>query len=313
MNGSKLDLCQARDLSALFMLTTTFIKQNFRQYLKTLLIYAFPFMILSELVLILGDFSFSNTYGDQNLKSTFLLGSYVGTLCNIIFYITAYVISIAITCKFVQLYIKSDEITLLNSKNIWDKSKGNLKWITTYSLFMIFVLIFPIMAIGSLFIFAPTWESGFWLLFFTFFSALIFLYFYIVTSLIIPVKMEEKELSFSAVLYKSFILIKQNWWKSFGFIFISTILINIIPYLVSELLYSFIPVIVPFQEKTVVSFLVALAKGITNSLVFLVSSFFYIFISILFYSLYEKLNNSSLKNQIDSIGTGINYESVESI
>lgn len=315
MNDSKLELCQERDLRGLFTLTTAFIKQNFKLYLKTLLIYAFPFMLLTELVLILRNFAFSNTYLDidQNFESILWIGSYVGTLGNMIFYVIAYVISLAITCRFVQLYIKSEEINLLSTKNIWDESKGKLKWVATYSLLMIFIVFFPFMVISFSFTFGPTLGIDFWLLFSTFFAVIIFLCCYVATALIVPVKMEEKELSLSAALYKSFLLTKQSWWKSFRFILISTMFVMIIPILISELLFYVIYYIVPFQELTVVSFLVALVKGITNSFVSLISSFFYIFISILFYSLHEKLNNSHLKNQIDSIGTNLNYDTTDGI
>jgi len=319
MNNTKLDLCRYRDFGGLFSVTVDFIKQNFKQYLKTMLIYVFPFMLLAGFAM---GFIFQSIdiFDLENLESNpddlaninwFSFGA--ACLGTTLFYGIALIMMCAISFRYVQLYVKNEAIEHLSPKEIWNESKGNMGWLIGYSLIFLMFFIFAYIGIIGLSVFISDTLSP-WLLV-AIIPLLIVLFFYvaIVSMNIIPLKMEEPQLSFFEVFGKCFELIKGNWWKSFGFIFVFNMLLGIVSYVFLIPMYAAIFSVALFQGNTIAMFLTGLTTGVSYGLAILVSSFIYIAIAILFYSLYDKLTGVSLKNQIDSIGSGLGYDSVDSI
>jgi len=319
MNNTKLDLCRYRDFGGLFSVTIDFIKQNFKQYLKTILIYVFPFMLLAGFAM---GFIFQSVdlFNLENLQTNpgempeinwISLGTAITG--STIFYAVALIIMCAISFRYVQLYIERDEINQLSPKEIWNESKGNLGWLTGYSLLFILFFVLVYMGIIALIVFIIQVVSG-WLLIIII-PVLFCLFIYVTISLmhLIPLKMEEPQLSIFEVFSKCFELIKGNWWKSFGFIFIFNMLLGIVSYVFLIPMYVALFGMSLFQNNSIALFISGLTTGVSYGLAMLVSSFIYIAIAISFYSLYEKLTGSSLKDQIDSIGSGLGYDGVESI
>lgn len=319
MNNTKLDLCRYRNFGGLFNVTVDFIKQNFIQYIKTILTYAFPFMLLAgfamgfifQYVNLFNVENWGNNPGDFPEISWFSFGAALtGT---VLFYAIAIIMMCAIAFRYVQLYVQNDSINHLSSKEIWNESKDNLGWLIGYSIIFFMFFIFAYFGIIALCVFIAETISP-WLLSIVV-PLLIILFFYTMIAFmyVIPLKMEEPELSFFEVLSKCFKLIKGNWWKSFGFILVFNILLGIISYVFLIPMYIAIFSMTLFQNNAIALFLSGLTSGVSYGLAILVSSFIYIAIAVIFYCLYDKLTGVSLKNQIDSIGSGLGYDTVENI
>ncbi len=319
MNNAKLDLCRHRDFGGLFSVTIDFIKQNFKQYLKTMLMYVFPFMLLA-------GFAVGYIFQSVDVFDLESLESNPGDLANIdwisfgaaflatvLFYGIALIMMCAISFRYVQLYVERESITHLNPKEIWNESKGNMGWLIGYSLIFLFFFLVAYVGIAALVVFISQALSP-WLLL-VIIPLLLILFFYVLfTSFyIMPLKMEEPQLGFFQVFGKCFELIKGNWWKSFGFIFVFNMLLGIVSYVFIIPMYIAMFSMALFQGNSIAMFLTGLTSGVSYGLAILVSGFIYIAIAVLFYSLYDKLTGNSLKDQIDSIGSGMGYDTVKSI
>jgi len=320
MNNTKLDLCRNRDFGGLFSVTIDFIKQNFKQYLKTILIYVFPFMLLAGFAVgfifqSVNLFDIESTLQSNPGEVPEINWFSFGAACagSALFYGIALVMMCAISFRYVQLYIKQDAVNHLSPKEIWNESKDNLGWLIGYSLIFFLFFISSYFGIIALCAFIAEMISPWLLVVIIPLLLILFFYVIIVSIYIIPLKMEEPELSFFEVFSKCFKLVKGNWWKSFGFIFVFNMLLGIVSYVFIIPMYIAIFGMALFQNNSIALFLTGLTTGVSYGLAILVSSFIYIAIAIIFYSLYDKLTGNSLKNQIDSIGSGLGYNSVESI
>jgi len=306
MGNAKLDLLRYRNASGLIDVTCRFIKQNFWRHFKSLLIFVFPVILFGFLFI---DFLETRPYSFSN-GNTALLYSILKTFL-LIFCSVVFIIMCTLSFKFVQLYIKFDSINFVSINNIWKESKANLGWMIGYSIFLG----------GYIFLFNVLFSAVFYFIN-SFILTLIFappILLLFVGSIIfylhsILLKMEEQHLDFFKVLQKCFQLLKNNWWTTLGFITIFFILLGVMtvlamfPALIIDVFHLIIE-----SNSPLALWLQKIANITSVVLVFLLYSYIFIAIAISFYSLYAKLTGSNLKNQIDSIGKGLNYETTESI
>jgi len=94
MNDTKLNLCRPHDFGGLFTITIDFIKQNYKQFLITMLMYVFPFMVLAGFAMgfMYKDFNFYNLINDPsaiNEVDNFGFSYFGGALGTLLFYTIA--------------------------------------------------------------------------------------------------------------------------------------------------------------------------------------------------------------------------------
>lgn len=326
MSNEKIHLYKLSSLGELFSITKAFIKQNYKQYLKLLFIYAFPFKLLAELIYFICNIPESIAVKSNSVVRSFSNSSFssIGDISYFLLSTIGSIIAVAITMKFVQLYIKNDNFHLLNVKDIWKLCKKDLGWIFLYFFFVLIVssvvlyfifIIFTVAVMGlSLFtsisngsinLFASIWKGVILLSICLPILMFVFTWLYVVVMFNVNLKMEMGSISFS----KAFGLLKNNRWKIFIFTSFSFALFMAVPYLIGEYLYVIYFVQISFKyENTVIpiSFFIVLF----NSFAALVSYFFYLSITILFYSLFSEKNND-LTGQFVVGDSGLNQHEIK--
>lgn len=221
MENAKLDLLRYRNASGLLDITYQFIKQNFTQHFKSLLIFVFPIIFFGILFVYF-------TYSISTLTHSISHGniSIITNLLTLVFIAFVIAIMCAISFKYVQLYVKSDSISNLTFKNIWKESKTHLKWIIGYSFFLVFYFFFMSVFIPGVLGFNQEVFNPIFLIIgiptlLLFICSIIF-YFYS-----IPLKMEETQLGYFKLYKKCFHLLKNNWLTTIGFMLIFNVLLGI--------------------------------------------------------------------------------------
>jgi len=240
------------------------------------------------------------------------IGLAIGGFAMFIFYMLAFIMMCTISVRYVQLYKERASIASLQPVDIWNESKSNIGWMTGYFLFFIIAIL--VLYIGAILLCVGISQiSGFLLI--PIIPLLIcgIMYLLIGCMFVIPLKMEEQDLGIFEAVKKSLQVIKNNWWRSFGFVIVFNFLLSIVSYVFIIPLYAIIFGMALVEQSVVSKFLSGVGVGVSYGLAMLTTSFMYIAISILFYSLYENHTGENLMEQIDSIGSGGDLNTVESI
>jgi len=302
MEFKKIELMRYRNFGDLFSTTFDFIKQNFKLYLKTVLIYIFPFLALVSFGIgfIFRNFSMDALNNNpDSMFNTFLNGSNIAIMVvSYLILIIVTLLSYAITFAYVNLYKKRSSINEFSAQDVWNNTTRNIGWMLGYS-FIFFVILISLYAV-LVFLTATVSE---WFMMIFFIMLPFFIYISIPLSLLFPLKFEEPQLGFGEAVSKCFKLIKGKWWESFGFMVLFSFLIGICSYAFIIPAYIVVLLLMLLELGSIAKFISIFGIGIFYSLMILINGFAYIAISVLFYSLFERLTGSSLKKQIEKIGT----------
>jgi len=301
MEFKKIELMRHRSFGDLFSVSFDFIKQNFKLYIKTVLIYVFPFLVLVSFGMgfIFRNFTMESLNSNpESVFFDFFNGSNIAIIS--FSYLAIIIVSIilyGLSFSFVNLYKKHEDINNLSSQDIWNYTKPHLGWLLGYSILIvagIFLFYFGIVFLSAA---ISEWFIGlFFILFFP------FMYLMVPLSILYPLKFEEPQIGFVDALKKSFKMTKGSWWESFGFIILFSFLIGLCSYAFVVPAYILMMVLMILELSAIAKFLSIFGMGIFYSLMLLVNGFVYIAIGILFYSLYEKYTGVNLKKQIEQIG-----------
>lgn len=190
MNQSKIEFAIVRDFGGILNVTFDYIKRNFKVLFKSNLFIASPFILLSGIFLGIYQSSMFTPYSDPDIAS---IG--IPFLLAMVFMLMSYVIITVVTYSHLLVY-KESETGYFDIEDVWKRVRK---------------IFFPVLFTGI----GYSVIVGFGILF----LIIPGIYLSITLSLIFIVRLEEK-LGFFDAIARCMKLIKDNWWFTFGVIFV---------------------------------------------------------------------------------------------
>ena len=271
-----------RDFGSVMNHSFDFIKAENRRLGKALLIYVLPFFILTGILVMLVQTSMVQDLGNgikpgatifQSFSWERIGFSYLLQLLN-------FTVLSTVIFSFINLYLKKNgEFEVAELKGSILKTGGKLLTAN--------IVVGLIVAVASMFLLIPGIYLG------------------VVFSLVVPVIVFE-DAKLGQALSRSFEIIKGNWWKTFGILFIGGVIIYIlsiilsIPLIISTAAKSFHAVSSHTQPQIftqgylIASTIISMIQTFAWSLVI-------IFISIQYFSLVEEKERPTLQAKIDKL------------
>ncbi len=200
---SKVEFAKVRDFGEIISDTFLFVRENFKPLLSAFFTFCGIFLVAAAITGIMNQFKLADIYRDPDFASNGpgrIFGiQYFLTLLFSLLSITAMTVT---TLAYIALYKEKGNIAPTNEE-IWGYFKYYYLKILGSALLTLILLI-----IGFVFCFIPG------------------IYLYPILSLIFPIMIIENT-SLGYAFSKSFKLIKDNWWLTFGSLFIIGLIVGI--------------------------------------------------------------------------------------
>jgi len=198
----KVEFSRIRDFGEIINDSIHFIKQNFKALFTPLLYICLVFILASMITGILIQVKTIDLIGTSRagslgaLSSTaFLAGFGINYVLYGLFYFLSFTVVQLVTLCFIDLYKKNDN-TPPSKEAVWVACKTHFWRFTLVSLLLNLILVF-----ATAFCLVPG------------------IYLFPITSLVYAIVIVD-DAPFDQALTRSFTLIKDNWWKTFGVLFI---------------------------------------------------------------------------------------------
>lgn len=277
----------ARDFGGVINCTFTFVSQNFKKLLMAIMINAGIFILITAIIggiIHSGTFSMLAKVGSQggggnpgmmftNLNSIFYLQMLMG--------LSAWLTQTALMLT-VYGYIK-----LYTERGQSGFEISDIREIVKKDFFHIFIVVIPIgfiIGLAAILLIIPGIYVG------------------IVFSIIFPIIILERK-SLGDAISRSFYLVKENWWVTFGIFFIMTVVAGMIYYvfLIPTYVIFFMQSLNGLALTPTIKSLYAVFGSIGYIVLYTVTSVVYISMAIHYYSLVEKKDQPTLLQKIEEI------------
>ncbi len=276
---------QQRYFNQLMNTLFEFVKQEFKVLGKALILYAGPLVLIYSFFMGLAQ---SSIYSAPSQLASGTLAAYAYMLSfqyliAIIFSILGNVMIMTTVYSYIVLYVEfgKDGFT---ADDLWDKIKS--KFLGVLGTFLLLGLIMIAIAIPSIILLEVPliWIS-------------------VATCLTVFAYVNE-DLSFGGAFSRSFNLIKNNWWKTFGLLIIVYLIaafagsIFLIPQMIVTFIQAFHAIKADGQSSSILLITFTTIGSFCATLLY---SLIYVAIALLYYSLVEEKEKPSLMSKIQEI------------
>jgi len=236
-NFRVIELHRTRDFGSKVKATFEFIKQNFRGLFSSILVIAGPPTLLGSLII--GSF-FSDmismvqqaAFGgaDAEVFQSYLFSSnlWLNLILMLVFFTVSGVMNIATINNYIILYGEK-RTNQISVGEVWERVRSTF-WMYFSTVFLMMVLYFAvyIVLLIPMGILAVISEKLLFIGFILFFCALIYVLFAV--CLVFFIRGYEKRGFIDSIL-RSFKLVKDKWWSTFGLLFILYLIVMVTSYL----------------------------------------------------------------------------------
>jgi hypothetical protein len=305
--GKKIDFYKARDFSEVFSDSVTFLKENFRNIGKSLVMIVAPAYVIASVMF--SFFSMNFIQGFLNLSKgkpdQEAVDSIVAMYFNPVFWISlllffvAYMLAVGVIFSYIKLYSDSENNNITPAE-VWQQLSGRLAKFFFYTLgygaiffvaYIILVAILVLLPNLGMLILIPL-GIGLMLFFIPFISVLVPVIFY-------------EDLSFFETVSRTIALLKGGFWKTLG--------VNFVAYLIVQFSVSIIYIIIlvpsiifSVSQKSFDPLYIKIVMIIYFVLIPIVLFFGYVFQysvgSLNYFSLLEARDHVGLQRRVDTIG-----------
>nr|WP_320118990.1 hypothetical protein [uncultured Marinifilum sp.] len=283
MNTNNFKFEKVRDFGLLFSDTFLFLKQNFKNLAKGLLYYVLPISLIQGIAMGLVQYQSVNSISTGT--SLFTDGSSFVIISTLISYFLMF-IAYSFAVSFVMNYIKLNKEKGANNYELSEVWKQMLKDIPQI--------------IAALFVTGLISGFGFILL------VIPGIYIAICVSLVIPIVIFENE-TVGAATSNCFKLIKNNWWNTFAFLFVISIIgysLNFVTQLPTTIYQVVLAVFVgsgdPITPSKALSILFSIIQAAGSAFVQMLPI---TAIAMQYFSLIEQKQNPSLLKDLETVGS----------
>jgi len=274
------DFKQDREFGDILNATFVFIKQNFKPLGKTLLIYASPFIIMTSIVYAFFNVSMYSGILGSGMNIFNMIGQMSGYgFLYILLAATSHTIFTGLIYGYVKLYN--------------EKGFGNFEHIDVWKFALKYF--FPIF--GTEIIFGLVVAVGFIML------VIPGIYLIVSLSLLLIILLIEEK-GFSDAFSRSFLLTHKRWWWTFLLLLVTYIIIMVINYIfaIPSLILQSVIMIHGGSAETyniIYGFFIALSQTVSyiSYIIPMIALAFH------YYSIVESIEQPSLHNEIENIGS----------
>ncbi len=274
---------QQRNFGEILNATFTFISQEFKTFLKSLFFFCGPFILIGTFFIGMNQYSaFSNLSSLNN--STFTGKFAITYLVGYFFLFLGIVMIMNTVYSYIKMYntFGKKGFTI---ENLWYEVKKNFMifFITNFLLALIYILVG---CVSIIFAFFPLF------------------YILIVTQLVFPIRIFENR-NFSEAFSRSFQLIKQRWFFTFGLLSITTLVINFISGVVSLPITSLAGILTYAtgidDGNKILSMIILVYYSLALISYYILMSVVFIVINFQYFNLIEEKEHPSLFRRIKEI------------
>ncbi|WP_028980800.1 hypothetical protein [Sporocytophaga myxococcoides] len=304
----KINFRQSRDLGDIISITFSFLTANLKPLLLAILFISGPFILIGGIGFgLYYSFIMSSAMGGgtpdlllfQNMGLQFILLYFILTAGSLVFFITIY--------EFMYLYINNMDTSVAE---VWKGVKKRFLLALKVIFGSIFLMGLTFAIIGGLLfqLFFAGGSLGFFLSFITIVLSIVpFFYIAVTLSLLMSVCLFEQK-GFFAGLKRAFSLIAGKWWRTFGLIFVFTLIYSGASFIFAVPMYAALGIEMFSQiNGNEVSSLIKIATAASSALFmvgsYLMSSMLLIGINFHYFSLAEEKDATGLLERIDSFGS----------
>lgn len=244
-NFKPIEYHHMRDFSRKMNTTFEFIRQNFKSLGKSILLIAGPPVLVASLIIatFLDDFmgllkATMTNAGDTEVVETFFMSItfWLQVVLMFILFLVSSIMSIATINNYIILY-EEKQTNKIEVVDVWNRVRDTF-WMyfgTTIFFFMLAIIVILVMAIpvGLLAAISPVLVVlGVWFFYFG------IIYLMIGASLTYFVRAYEKK-GFIEAIIRSFKLIQNKWWSTFGLLMILYMIVGVLSYIFIAPLYVY--------------------------------------------------------------------------
>jgi len=282
MTDNRLQLEKKRDFGELFNDTFLFIKYNFKNLLMGIVYFVIPFALLQGIALGVYQYQALSSLPFGESSNPFLAGGGVSTiLITYLFTFITYSFSMTFVFQYIKLY-KSAENNDIELKQVWKSMLGFIP-----KIFLSIIIVTLLSGLGFVLIAIPG------------------IYLIICLSLVVPIIIFQ-DFSIGEAISSCFSLIKNNWWKTFGFLLVLGMIAGALQFVfqIPTFIYQAMTAFhmgqnEPTQASQSLSILFSIIQAMGASLMQIIP---FVGIGILYFSLVEQKQNPALLKELESIG-----------
>jgi len=304
----KINFRQSRDLGDIISISFSFVTANIKPLLRAIMFISGPFILLGGIGFgLYYSYIMSSAMGGvgpdvfmlQNMGLQFGLMNLILIAGSLVFFLTIY--------EFMYLYVNDMDTSV---SEVWKGVKKRILLALKVIFGSIFLMGITFAVVGGLLfqLFFTGGSLGFFLGFIAIVLSITpFFYIAITLSLLMSVCMYEQK-GFFAGLKRSFSLVSGKWWRTFGLLFVFSLIYSGISFVFAIPMYVALGVGVFSQiNGDEVSSLLKIATAASSALLmvgsYLVSSILLVGINFHYFSLVEEKDSTGLLERIDSFGT----------
>ncbi|MCE4563007.1 hypothetical protein INQ51_01670 [Maribellus sp. CM-23] len=252
---------------------------------KTFLIYVLPFFILSGILLVYSQMSLLDSLQNMTPGESFGKFTLLRAIPSYIIQILNYTVLTAVVYGYMDLHLKKKGD--FTPEELWP---GVLR--IGLKLFMVYFTTFVMIIIASIFLVVPGIYLG-------------------VVFMLVPPVLIFEEVGMGTAMNRSFDIIKDNWWKTFGIIIIAGLIVYIfsivvsLPLIITTALKTFHAVSAN-QEPQIFSTGYLVMSSIISIFQTLSYTVILIFVAIQYFSLVEVKERPTLQAKIDKLAEEVN-------
>lgn len=290
----ELNLREERDFGQKFNAVFSFIQQNAKSFLKTLLLLVGPLVLLGGIFLGMVYSKMFGAVGNVELLESDMpfSGSSIWEmlLSNLFLSLASVWLGIVVYAYMAEYLAGNRNITI---EAVWERGKGKILPVIGIG----FIIFFTIMVVTLAFVFIPL--GPIWLRMII--LVCLAMYFAIVVSLAIPIMIIEDEPIFESI-GRSFTLIKGQWWATFGLMIVMGMIsgmatmIFAIPFYVIMFMSFFL------QTGGLGEILMIVASCILFAGAYLMATLPLLALAFQYFNLSEKKEGTGLLEKVNQIG-----------
>lgn len=300
MTQNKIEFQRYRDFGQIINSTFEFIRQNFLPLLKSLIFIVGPFLLITGLLLGFYQKSVFTLFQITSLSQTGLI-----ILLLIVSIFLTMQMLLSTVYSFIMIYLSKDEFTQISIEEVWDGVKQIFFKILGLTLSLIF-LIAAAFFILVLFIglTANATQNPFLGLLIFILLIIPILFFIVKLSFVYIVALNEKKGVFESI-QRSFYLIKNKWWFTFGLIFVLGIIQGLmgVIFQIPQYIIMFATMFNSLDGSGVsdITEILIMVTSVISAFQYLLSSITIIALAFLYFSLVELKEAKGLMEKIESI------------
>ncbi|MDT3696869.1 MAG: hypothetical protein ROY99_10805 [Ignavibacterium sp.] len=300
MTQSKIEFKRYRDLGQILNSTFEFIRQNFLSLLKSLVFLVGPFLLITGILL---GFYQKSVFTIFQITSISQMGIVI--LLMIISILFTMQMMLTTVYSYILIYLSKPEFTPISIEEVWEGVKQNFFKILALTALIFFLTLIYLLLFSLIIAAVSSGTSSIGLVMLLFLILFIFLIFLMVKVCLAYMIMLYERTGIWISIQRSFYLVKNKWWFSFGVIFVLVIIQSLMGFIfqIPQYIVMFATMFNSIDGSGVsgVTEILIMLTSVFATFQYLLTTILIIAFAFLYFSLVEQKEAKGLIEKIESI------------